>query len=119
MLDIGPTLADRLIPFYVRFLWGFGYISIILGLISFGMNLITMITVKGFYIPLWLIPLVAMGVILFCTAIGYYFEKHDVQNRISSHSNKKANPELNKIMDELARVDETTLEIKRLLERHR
>jgi len=87
------TITDKMIPYYVRFLWGFGYLGVFIGLVNFGVNIITMITVKGFYVPLWVIPIVGAVLILFCTGIGYYFEKHDVQNRIISHANRNANPE--------------------------
>lgn len=102
------TIADNLIPYYVRFLWGFGYLSVIMSLVSFGMSLVTMITVKGFYMPLWLIPVVAILVVGLCTAIGVYAEKFDVQNRIGSHINKKANPELTDMAKDI-------VEIKKLL----
>jgi hypothetical protein len=93
MIDNQITITDKMIPYYVRFLWGFGYIGVFIGLVNFGMILITTITVKGFYIPLWVIPIVGAAVILFCTGVGYYFEKYDIQKRIASHSNRNANTE--------------------------
>ena len=100
------TTADRLIPFWVRFQWGFGYISILMGLVSFGMSIVTMITVKGIYIPLWTIPIVATMVLALCTMIGYYFEKYDIQNRISSHSNQNANPEFVQMIRDIKEIKE-------------
>jgi cell division protein FtsW (lipid II flippase) len=61
------------------------------------MNLVTMITVKGFYTPAWLIPIVGAAVICICIVIGYIFEKKNVLNRISSHSNQNANPEFKEL----------------------
>lgn len=86
------TFIDKLIPQYVRFQWGYGYVSLVLALISFGMSLVTMLTVRGIYISLWMLILIGVGVVIFCTGLGYYFEKKDLQNRITSHSNKNANP---------------------------
>ena len=105
------TFIDKLIPQYVRFQWGYGYVSLVLALISFGMSLVTMLTVRGIYISLWMLILIGLGVVIFCTGLGYYFEKKDVQNRITSHSNKNANPELVKICKDIALIKKK-LEIK-------
>jgi hypothetical protein len=87
------TATDFAIPYYVRFWWGFGYVSILLGIVNFGLNIVTAITVKGIYIPLWVIPLVAGGVILFCISVGLFSERYDIENRISTHKNLQSNPE--------------------------
>lgn len=91
------SLADKLIPQYVRFQWGYGYVSLVMALTSFGMSLVTMLTVKGIYISIWTLLIIGTGVISFCIGVGYCFEKWDVQNRITSHSNQTANPEFLKI----------------------
>jgi len=91
------TFVDKLIPQYVRFQWGYGYVSLAMALTSFGMSLVTMLTVKGIYISVWTLLLIGGGVVVFCTAVGYYFEKKDIQNRITSHVNQTANPEFLKI----------------------
>lgn len=98
------TPTDRIIPFYVRFMWGFGYISVLIGLINFGMNLITMVTVKEIYIPLWVIPIVGGIIILGCTYIGWYFEKYNIQNRITSHLNQAANPEFTQLCKDVKEI---------------
>jgi len=36
--------------------------------------------------------------------VGYYFEKKDIQNRITSHSNKNANPEFIKVCKDIALI---------------
>ena len=104
------TLTDSLIPYYVRFQWGYGYISLLLALASFGMSIITMITVKGIYIPLWLIPVVGCLVILLCVGIGYFCEKFDIQNRMSSHSNKTSNPEFKKLCEDIEMIKRKVVE---------
>ena len=98
------TFTDRIIPFYVRFIYGFGFISVLIGMISFGTNIVTMITVKGFYIPAWWIPVVAVGIIIGCICLGYYLEKYDILNRISSHSNQNANPELKQLCEDVKEI---------------
>ena len=98
------TFVDKLIPQYVRFQWGYGYVSLALALISFGMSLVTMLTVKGIYISLWMLLLIGVGVVVFCTGLGYYFEKKDIQNRITSHVNNNANPEVTKICKDIVSI---------------
>jgi len=87
------TLADKLIPQYVRFTWGYNYVNLVIALVSFGINIITVATVKGIYMPLWILPIIGVIIVLFCAALGYYFEKKDIIKRMVSHSNKNANPE--------------------------
>lgn len=98
------TFVDKLIPQYVRFQWGYGYVSLALALISFGMSLVTMLTVKGIYISLWMLLLIGVGVVVFCTGLGYYFEKKDIQNRITSHVNNNANPEVTKMCKDIVLI---------------
>ena len=45
--ELTMTLTDRLVPFYVWFVLGFGIIAILIGIVNFGMNVVTMFTVKG------------------------------------------------------------------------
>ena len=98
------TFVDKLIPQYVRFQWGYGYVSLAMALISFGMSLVTMLTVKGIYISIWTLGLIGAGVVVFCTGVGYYFEKKDIQNRITSHANKNANPEFKQVCKDIALI---------------
>ena len=96
-----PTLTDRIVPWYTRFVYGFGIISILIGIVNFGMLAITMITVKGIYIPLWMIPVFAFIVGIFCTASGWFFEKYEIWNRITSHQNKNTNPEFKGLLKDI------------------
>jgi cell division protein FtsW (lipid II flippase) len=75
-----------------------------LGVDSFGMSLVTMLTVKGIYISLWMLLLIGVGVVVFCTGLGYYFEKKDIQNRITSHVNNNANPEVTKMCKDIVLI---------------
>jgi len=87
------TLVDKLIPQYVRFTWGYSYINLVIAITSFGLNIITVVTVKGIYMPLWILPFIGVAIVICGGMIGYYFEKKGVINRMVSHSNKNANPE--------------------------
>lgn len=107
------TAFDKIIPWYVRFGWGFTYISVFMGLISFGMQGITLITVKGFYIPSWTIPVIVICVLTLCTTLGYYSEKYDFQNRIVSHMNNASNPEFTK---QCKKVDDQGIKIDAIIE---
>jgi uncharacterized membrane protein len=98
------TFVDKLVPQYVRFLWGYGYVSLAMAMTSFGMSLVTMLTVKGIYISLWTLLLIGGGVVIFCTSIGYCFEKKNIQNRITSHVNKNANPEFKKVCRDIVLI---------------
>ena len=103
------TLVDKLIPFYVWFLFGFAILSVIMGIANFGMVAITLMTVKGLYVPTWAIVLVAGLVISLCIIIGYTFEKYSIWDRITHHQNEKNNPQLRIIMKDLQ-------DIKKILE---
>jgi fatty acid desaturase len=103
------TITDRIIPFYVWFLYGFGIISVFMAIINFGANLVTMITVKGIFVPVSAIPIVAGILLTLCILIGHYFEKYNVWNRITSHQNQRMNPEIRQLSADVK-------EIKRLLE---
>ena len=95
------TLTDNLIPYYVWFIYGFGIVSILIGIVNFGMSLVTMITVKGIYIPLWMIFIVAGLLIVLCTATGYFFEKYTIWSRVTSHQNLKINPEIRQLCEDV------------------
>jgi len=103
------TLTDKLVPVYVWFLYGFGLVSIIISIINFGANQVTMITVKGIYVPLWMVPIVGVSLIVICVMIGYNFEKYQVWNRITSHQNQNMNPEIKQLSADVK-------EIKKMLE---
>jgi heme exporter protein D len=103
------TLIDRCIPLYVWFAAAFGMISMILGALNFGMLAVTLITVKGIYIPTWMIPVVATAIIVYCIIMGFVMERYDIMNRILDHQNRNQNPQMKQISDDVA-------EIKKMLE---
>jgi hypothetical protein len=109
------TLVDKLIPYYVRFQWGYSYVSLVMTLVGFAVSIITMLTVKGIYVPLWAIGLIGSGIMLFCSALGTFTEKKDIQNRITSHSNQNANPEFQDIFRKVTKTRDDVELIKKHL----
>jgi hypothetical protein len=98
------TLVDRAIPLYVWFAAAFGMISMILGALNFGMLAVTLITVKGIYIPTWMIPVVAITIIAYCIIMGFIMEKYDIMNRILNHQNRNQNPQMKQISEDVAAI---------------
>lgn len=98
------TITDRIIPFYVWFLYGFGIISVFIAIINFGANIVTMITVKGIFIPISAIPIVGGALIILCVLIGHYFEKYSIWNRITSHQNQNMNPEIRQLSEDVKAI---------------
>jgi hypothetical protein len=86
-----------IIKCWVWFLIGFTIVAVIFGIVNFGMNIIIMVTVKGFYIPSWALAAITAIVMGMCVIIGFAFEKYDIQTRIQSYQNQKLNPEINKL----------------------
>lgn len=101
---LSMTVTNKLIPFYVWFLMGFGIVSILMGIINFGMNIVTMFTVKGIFMPLWAIPIAMIILTATCIAIGWFFETYTIQTRISSHTNRNLNSEFNQMIGDIKAI---------------
>lgn len=102
------TIADTLIPYYYWFKSGFGEISIPIGLVNFSLLAITLMTVKGISISMWLIPVVVIAIAVCCTGIGWFNQIYEVNSRMASLVNQKQNPEIKQMSDDIK-------EIKRIL----
>jgi hypothetical protein len=98
------TLVDRLIPLYVWFAAAFGPMAMAISAINFGMIVVTLITVKGIYVPAWMVPVVATIIIIFSIATGYVLERYDVMNRILHHQNLNQNPQMKQISEDVAAI---------------
>lgn len=57
------TSVDNLIPYYYWFKSGFGEISVPIAFINMSVLIITMLTVKGFFVTMWFIPVIGASVI--------------------------------------------------------
>jgi cell division protein FtsW (lipid II flippase) len=86
--------VNKLIPYYVWFFYGFAIVSVVMGIVNFGMVAVTMLTVKGIDIPSWSIILVVLVMVISCTAMGYFFDKNKIWNRVTSYQNQNTNPEI-------------------------
>jgi hypothetical protein len=82
-------------------MYGFGTIGVVIGTLNFGLMITTLMTVKGIYIPAWVIVVISGLVIICCTATGYYFEKYAIWKRTISHQNQNVNPELLKLLNDM------------------
>jgi len=98
------TTTDTVIPYYVWFTFGSNVISIVISTLNFGMILVTLITVRGIQVPLWMIPAVAAMYALACIATGYFFEKYKIWDRITSHQNVNANPQMRDLIVDVAEI---------------
>ena len=98
------TLTDKLIPYYYWFKTGFGEISIPIAFINMSALIITMITVKGFYISMWFIPIIGVCVIVGCSFVGWFFVKFQINSRTNSMINTQMNPEIKQISDDVKQI---------------
>lgn len=96
---------DKLIPYYVWFVYGFGTIGIGISTINFGMIILTYITVKNIFIPYWTIFIFSGMVILISTTVGYLFEKYKIWKRVISHQNQNVNPEIVEILENIKLIN--------------
>jgi uncharacterized membrane protein AbrB (regulator of aidB expression) len=91
------TITDKLIPVYVWFTYGFGTVQLPMGIVNLVLIITTLITVKGIYVPIWILPVVVVVVAAGCILLGYWFTKYGIWNRTTSYTNQNANPEIAKI----------------------
>lgn len=98
------TVVDRCIPLYVWFAAAFGPMAMVISAINFGMIVVTLITVKGIYVPSWMVPVVAISIVLFSVATGYVMERYDIMNRILYHQNLNQNPQMKQISEDVATI---------------
>lgn len=98
------ALTDRLVPYYLWFVLGFGVVSVGIGIGNSAMVLVTMLTVKQIYVPLWAIVVFGLLLISFCMLIGWSFEHYKIWDRINSHANQNMNPEIRSICSDMKEI---------------
>ena len=108
--------VDKLVPYYVWFFYGFAIVSVVMGIVNFGMVGVTMLTVKGIDIPSWSIILVVIIMMISCTAMGYFFDKNKIWNRVTSYQNQNTNPEIAQMFANLKELSNDIKSIKVKLE---
>ena len=94
-------MKQKLIPLYVWFGVGYGVISLFMAVVNFGMLSITLLTVKGIYVPSWFLVIFAILVSLICITIGYLFIKYNIGNQIVEYQNIKMNPQIKQIAEDV------------------
>ena len=109
------TLVDKAIPYWVWFILGFGCLSVIFSMGNYAINFITLLTVKGIYIPLWAIMGLIVVMIGICMFVGWVFETYQIWDRITSHQNRNMNPEIRGIYDKVTSLEKDIKEIKKAL----
>jgi hypothetical protein len=80
---------------WIWFTQGWAVASIFLSMGNTGMAFITMLTVKGIYVPLWVIVFFVLCICVGVLLIGYKWYKSNIQAEVQSYSNNNANPEWN------------------------
>lgn len=100
------TITDHLIIWYVRFIMGWNNVSIFTGILSFTMMIITVVTVKNIYVPLWIIPIAAAALIVILSGVGYFFEKYTIAGRQTIHVNRTMNPDIYEMLTILRELKE-------------
>ena len=99
------TLIDHLIDYQFWFEYGIGKFGIYIGIVNLALLIIANLTLKGIFFPIWGAIPVAIGVVITGVAFGYYLIKKDVASRLQSRANQNANPELNRLLDTMDRIE--------------
>jgi hypothetical protein len=94
---IAWQIVDKIIPYWCWFFLGFAIIAVVFAILNFAMNIVIMFTVKGIYMPTWMLGIISIVMVGICTLVGCLFDKHNIQNRVASYQNVKMNPEICKI----------------------
>jgi hypothetical protein len=100
------STIDKIVPAYVWFVYGFGTVQLPLGIVSLVVTITTLITVKGIYIPMWMLPVSVLIITVFCTILGYLMTKHGIWNKTTSYANRAANPEISRMCKDLEMIKE-------------
>lgn len=91
---------------YTWFLWGFQTVSVIFALTNFGMLLVTLLTVKGIYVPVLVIIPAVILLVMICIFTGYLLIRFSVQQRAQSYNNMNANPEIRELTELVRKIAE-------------
>jgi hypothetical protein len=95
------TITDRLIPYYYWFKYGYAELMIPVAIVNITFVAITLITVKGISIPLWLEIGLPISAGIACIVIGWFMQRYNITARVNSVANLYNNAELRKIYDDV------------------
>ena len=113
MILLGKIIpVTKIIPYYVWFFYGFGIVSVVMGITNFGMIAVTLLTVKGILIPSWSIAVVVLLMIIFCIIVGFFFDKYKIWNKVTSYQNQNTNPEIAQMFSNLKELSNDIKAIK-------
>jgi hypothetical protein len=99
------TVIDKLIQYQFWFEYGIGKFGIYIGILNLTLIIIANLTLKGIFFPLWGAIPIAIMVVITGVVFGYYLITGDVASRLQSHANQNANPELNRLLDTMDRIE--------------
>jgi hypothetical protein len=97
-------IINKYVPVQLWFEFGFNKLSLLMAAFNTGMLVITMITVKGIYIPLWMLPIAVTLLILTCIIVGYYFDRWGIWKELISRQNRYMNPEFVKLCEDVEKI---------------
>jgi phosphate/sulfate permease len=106
------TLADFIIHQQFRFEMGTGKIGYYISLLSLGVAITTLLTVKGIFVPIWAIVPLAVAMVLGIVIFGYYLEQKDVIARLNTHMNQN-NPQFLELVKAIDRIENKLIELER------
>ena len=102
-----------IVKLWVWFQTGYTPASIVLAIGNMGMLLITLLTVKGIYIPLWMICVIGGLIASGCIVLGHFWFTRNVQKGVQSYMNKNGNPEFKHLCDEVTEIKRLLQEVKK------
>ena len=98
------TVADFLIHQQFRFELAMGKVGSYVALVSLGMMVTTLLTVKGIYFPIWAIVPFAAAMLLGLLVFGYHLEQQNVIARMNTHMNQN-NPQFLELVGAIDRIE--------------
>lgn len=112
------TLVDKLIHQQFRFELGMAKLGFYVALLNLMITLTTLLTVKGIFVPIWLMVPFTGFLILFLLVFGYYLETYNVIARLNSHMNRKGNPEFVTLIETIDRMEKKIDDLQERLKRN-
>jgi hypothetical protein len=100
-------MIKKLVPLYVWFSVGYGFLALFISIVNFGM--ITLLTIKGMGIDAPASSLVILTVISIAglSIIGFVFVRYNIQNEIAAYQNINMNPQIKQIYEDVKWIKES------------
>ena len=107
------TVADFLIHQQFRFELGTSKISYYVSLLSLGIAITTLLTVKGIFAPIWAIVPLAFLMVIAIVIFGFFLERKDVIARLNTHMNM-VNPQFLNLLESIDRIEKKIDKLEKL-----